>query len=182
MRIIGGSLRSRKFEAPPGISTRPTADRAKVALFNILGHRLAGARVLDGFAGSGALSFEALSRGAQSAVLFEADAKTAALIRWNAEALGVAGQADVRSMDFLAGAAMLAGREFDVVFLDPPYSAGLLERAIGVSEPALASGGIIAAEHGAEQEMPQTVGSLVKSDSRKYGAIAFSFYTRQANG
>ena len=179
MRIIAGKLRSRKFEAPPGDSTRPTGDRARGALFNIL-HRLTeNARVLDGFAGSGALSFEALSRGAAEAVMFELDRGTAQLLENNARSLGVLSQTEIRQVDFLAGAPALAGRIFDLVFLDPPYAAGLLTDAIEVSGGLLAPGGVIVAEHSSGDTLPDTLGSLVKTGTRTYGAAAFSFYKRQ---
>jgi 16S rRNA (guanine966-N2)-methyltransferase len=182
VRIIGGSLRSRKFEAPRGMATRPTADRAKVALFNILQGRLSGARVLDGFAGSGALSFESVSRGASMAVLFEADAHTAELIRGNAAALGIADHVDARHADFLKGASALSGQIFDIVFLDPPYASGLMGKALEAAEGLLAPGGVVVAEHSAAQDMPDIAGALARSDHRRYGAVAFSFYIRRADG
>lgn len=182
MRIIGGRLRSRKFEAPPGIATRPTADRAKVALFNILQGRLEGASVLDGFAGSGALSFEALSRGAASAVLYETDGAAVSLIRKNAAALGILERLDIRHIDFMGGVARITDLTFDVILLDPPYASGLLEKAVEASERVLASGGVIAAEHGVSTELPDAIGALTKTDVRRYGAVAFSFYQRQENG
>jgi 16S rRNA (guanine966-N2)-methyltransferase len=161
------------------MATRPTGDRAKVALFNMLHEKLAGARVLDGFAGSGALSFESLSRGAASAVLFEKDGQAAALLRRNAEKLGLAQLVDIRYADFMGAAAGLKEKLFDIVFLDPQYAAGLHCGAIKVSERLLAPGGIIAAEHGAADELPDSIGGLVKSDCRRYGAAAFTFYQRQ---
>ena len=179
MRIIAGKLRSRKFDAPLGNGTRPTADRAKVALFNILQGIVENARVLDAFAGSGALSFEALSRGAAEAVLFETDAAVCKLLMNNAKSLGLLSLADIRCGDFISGAAGITGRLFDVVFLDPPYGSELLLKAVELSGDLLAPGGVIVAEHGSDREMPAGIGSLVKTGSRIYGAIAFSFYKRQ---
>ena len=179
MRIIAGKLRSRKFEAPPGDSTRPTGDRARGALFNILHGLTENARVLDGFAGSGALSFEALSRGAAEAVLFETDRDAARLLQENAKSLGVLSQVDIRHMDFFSGAPVLSGRIFDLVFLDPPYASGLLVRAIDVAGGLLAPGGVVVAEHSAGERLPDAVGGLVKPGERTYGAAAFSFYKRR---
>ena len=177
MRIIGGKLRSRMFEAPVGLTARPTADRARVALFNILGSALDGARVLDGFAGSGALSFEAVSRGASMALLFETDEAVAAKLRENGARLGIEEYIDIRQADFLAEAPKLEGTyAFDVVFLDPPYASGLLERAMKTAERLIAPGGVIVAEHRAETEMPDELGALELIRTRRYGAAALSFY------
>jgi 16S rRNA (guanine966-N2)-methyltransferase len=180
LRIISGKLRARKFDAPAGFGTRPTSDRARVALFNILRDEVKGARVLDGFAGSGALSFEAVSRGAAAAVLFETDASAAGKLMENAAKLGIEGNVDIHQADFLAGAPVLAGRcAFEIVFLDPPYASGLLERALAVSESLLAPGGTIVAEHGASTEMPDEAGMLIKARRRRYGAAMFTFYKRR---
>lgn len=179
MRIIAGKLRSRKFEAPPGDSTRPTGDKARGALFNILHLLLENARVLDGFAGSGALAFEALSRGAAEAVLFETDSDAVRMLLENARSLGVLSQADIRHGDFLKGAAGLTGRIFDIVFLDPPYKAGLLVDAIAVSDGLLAPGGVVVAEHSSDDALPDEIGNLVRTGMRAYGAAAFSFYKRR---
>lgn len=181
MRIISGKLRGRQFDTPSGDTTRPTGDKVRGALFNILQSRLQGARVLDGFAGSGALSFEALSRGAASATLFETDAAAAALLRQNALKLGIAGQCDIRKQDFLVGAAALGNAAYDIVFLDPPYGAGLLEKVITFMDwqGLLAPGGIIVAEYSAANNMPADINGLAAYDSRIYGITALIFYRRQ---
>ena len=183
MRITGGSLRGRPVDAPEGNGTRPTGDRAKVALFNILYGRLAGADVLDGFAGSGALAFEALSRGATHATLVERDAKAAALIASNAKRLGVADRVTVITADLFSAEQRLAGRQFGIVFLDPPYAAGVLADAIALIDrlDLLLPGGIVVAEHGSETALPQEIGSLTATDSRRYGAESFTFYTKAGN-
>jgi 16S rRNA (guanine966-N2)-methyltransferase len=180
LRIIGGKLRSRKFDAPPGLTSRPTADRARVAIFNILGEAVDGARVLDGFAGSGALAFEAISRGAAMAVLFEADDAAAARLRENAARLGLEDYVEIRNTDFLAGAPKLAGTyAFDVIFLDPPYASNLMGQALEVSEKLLSPGGVVAAEHSAAEELPDACGALEKIRTRRYGAAAYTFYKRR---
>ena len=119
MRIVAGQFRGRRLYAPAGRSTRPTADRVREALFSILGP-LDGLRVLDLFAGSGALGIEALSRGAAEAVFVDSDPRAVAATRRNLEAVG-AGSA-VHKRDALAYLAGSAGAPFDLVFLDPPYS------------------------------------------------------------
>src|SRR5436190_7902127 len=122
MRIVAGTWRGRPLDAPIGSSTRPTADRVRETLFSMLASRLGSfedLRVADLFAGSGALGFEALSRGAGSVAFVESDSKAAAIIQRNAERLGAAAQV-------LAGSALSLPRSepFDLVFADPPYSAG----------------------------------------------------------
>ena len=122
MRIISGAWRGRTLEAPPGLTTRPTADRVREALFSMLASRLGSfedLRVADLFAGSGALGFEALSRGAAHATFVESGAAAAAVIRRNAAKLG----ADVK---ILGGSAMALPRSepFDLIFADPPYAPG----------------------------------------------------------
>jgi 16S rRNA (guanine966-N2)-methyltransferase len=148
MRIVGGKHRGRKIEAPPGLEVRPTSDRAREALFNILIHGhlsadgtspLAGARVLDAFAGSGALGLEALSRGAGHALFIDRDAKACAAIRANAKALG-----ETDNVTVIPGDATKPpprpGAPCSVVFLDPPYSRDLASPALA----ALAARGWIA--------------------------------------
>src|SRR5436305_1770382 len=124
MRIIAGKWRGRTIEAPPGQATRPTADRVRETLFSMLASRLGsfeGLRVADLFAGSGALGFEALSRGAASATFVESDAKAAAIIRRNADKLGAADRIQI-----LGGSALALPRSepFDLILADPPYAPG----------------------------------------------------------
>ncbi len=121
MRIIGGTARGRNLLAPEGMDTRPTSDRTREALFNILMQRVPGARVLDLFAGSGALSAEALSRGADGAVCVDIAPKACAVIVKNCDLKGVSGRAQVMQADWQSAIGKLSGR-FDIVFLDPPYA------------------------------------------------------------
>ena len=135
MRVVAGEFRGRRLQAPRGRSTRPTADRVREALFSMLGD-VSGARVLDLYAGSGALGIEALSRGAASAVFVERDAAAVAAIRRNLEAVG-AGAADVRRQDVLRFLAAATDR-FDLVFADPPYdSAPRLAGPLSAALPAV---------------------------------------------
>ena len=128
MRVVAGAYRGRRIEAPRGRATRPTSDRVREALFSILGG-IDGARVLDLFAGSGALGIEALSRGAAEAVFVDSDARAAAAVRRNLDALGIDARVHRRdAFSWLDGAR--AGEEaFDIVFADPPYSSA--SRAAG---------------------------------------------------
>jgi 16S rRNA (guanine966-N2)-methyltransferase len=120
MRIIAGEHRGRRIEAPPGRGTRPMLDRVREALFSTLGELVDGARVLDLFAGTGSLSLEALSRGAASARAIESDPRVLAVLRGNAEALGVGAALEVARGDAVDPASWGAGR-YQLVFLDPPY-------------------------------------------------------------
>ena len=148
MRIIAGAWRGRPIEAPPGEATRPTADRVRETLFSMLASRLGSfedLRVADLFAGSGALGFEALSRGAASAVFVEKDAAAVAAIRRNAEKLGASDRVRI-----LGGSALSlpAHDPFDLIFADPPYAAGSGTAAVTAVVAAgwLAHGGWISVE------------------------------------
>jgi len=145
MRIVAGRFKGASLEAPKGLSTRPTSDRVRQALFNVLEHGPArfefeGARVLDLFAGTGALALEALSRGARYAVFIEEDAAARAAIRRNVEALSLTGVTKIwrRDATRLGEAGTL--QPFELVFCDPPYGKGLGERALA----AAATGGWLA--------------------------------------
>jgi len=146
VRIIAGKWRGRTIEAPPGQTTRPTADRVRETLFSMLASRLISfeeLRVADLFAGSGALGFEALSRGAASATFVESDAKTATIIRRNAEKLGASAQI----LDSSA-LALPRSQPFDLIFADPPYAAGAGSAVVRAVEGAgwLAPGGWMSVE------------------------------------
>lgn len=149
LRVIGGRLRGRKwrFAEVPGL--RPTPDRVRETLFNWLQARIAGARCLDVFAGSGALGIEALSRGAAEAVFCEADARAAADLRATLARFGLEGQARVHAAAVPRALAGLTA-PFDVVFLDPPFAADLLEPTLA----ALAGHALLAREAFAYIEMP----------------------------
>lgn len=154
LRVIAGQAKGRRLKSVPGMETRPTADRVRQTLFDILGD-VAGERVLDLFAGTGALGIEALSRGATSATFVESDAVAAAVVRENLTACGFDDRAVVRRMDaeaFLARRAPASSR-FDLVFLDPPYERGLafVARLMGVlaARDRVARGGRVVVESAA---------------------------------
>ncbi len=135
MRIIGGELRGATIRTPKGRDTRPTTDRVREALFNVLMHAdfappLAGARVLDLFAGSGALGLEALSRGAAFALFVDTDAKARAAVRDNLVKLGLQGRAKIWRRDATKMGRCAPMPPFDLAFLDPPYGKGLAERVL----------------------------------------------------
>jgi 16S rRNA (guanine966-N2)-methyltransferase len=168
VRVVAGAYRGRRIAAPPGRATRPTSDRVREALFSILGDRVAGARVLDLFAGSGALGIEALSRGAAQATFVESSSAAIAVLRRNLDALGV--EAEVRRQDALAylRSASRDARLYDLVFLDPPYrhASALgpeLSTALG---PVLAPGARVVAE--SDRRAPLEL-DLTLLDERRYG-------------
>jgi 16S rRNA (guanine966-N2)-methyltransferase len=168
MRIVAGQFGGRRLVAPPGTATRPTSDRVREALFSVLGPAVREARVLDLFAGSGALGLEALSRGAASAVFVDRSAPAITAIRANLEALGV--EADVRRMEARTAlrTASSAGEAYDLIFLDPPYrQATGLGRELSEALPAvLAPGARVVSE--SDRRDPLEL-DLPLTDERRYG-------------
>ena len=154
VRIIAGEWRSRLIKFPPAAQLRPTPDRVRETLFNWLGQRLDGLACLDLFAGSGALGFEALSRGAQRVVMVERDRTVAAALRESARTLNATG-ADIHEADALPWLAR-SRETFDVVFLDPPFASDLAARALAALPPRLAPGARVYVESGkpVEQDGP----------------------------
>jgi 16S rRNA (guanine(966)-N(2))-methyltransferase RsmD len=175
MRIIAGRLRGRTLLAPPGHATRPTTDRVREALFNLLAARrsLEGARVLDLFAGTGALGLEALSRGAAAAVFVEAHAPTLRRARRNAEALGVAAACTFLRADAVAWLRRPAAVRFDLVFADPPYDLDALPALPDLARPHLSPGGLFALEHDARHDFASHPALVV---SRPYGRTVVSIF------
>ena len=168
MRVIAGDYRGRRLQAPAGAATRPTSDRVREALFSVLGDRVHGARVLDLFAGSGALGIEALSRGAAEATFVDDAPGAIRAVKANLDMLGAEGEvrrADVRR--FL-GSARAVARQYDLVFLDPPYRlAGRLGGELTAALPAvLAPGAVVVAE--SDRREPLELG-LPILDERRYG-------------
>jgi 16S rRNA (guanine966-N2)-methyltransferase len=169
LRIVAGAARGRPLAAPTGRDTRPTSDRAREGLFSTLSSLLDldGARVLDLYAGSGAVGLEALSRGAAGATLVEADVRAAAVIRRNAEAVGLPGARVVvdRVERFLAG----DRGTYDVVFLDPPYATAddVVARVLGAVAPRLA--GVVVVERSVRSPEPAWPEGVGRVRERRYG-------------
>jgi len=191
LRIIAGTARGARLAFPKGAEIRPTADRVREAIFNILADRVTDARVLDLFAGTGAFGIEALSRGARECVLVENNRACVAAIRENLEKTRFSGRATV----VVAGALSFPhddappGEAFDIIFLDPPYDlsrsgepgsriARLMER-LGTPQ-LLAPGGLVVFEHASGAKVPEAFGSLQRSDRRGYGSTVVSFYSATA--
>jgi 16S rRNA (guanine966-N2)-methyltransferase len=179
LRVIAGELRGRKLRAPEGGSTRPTSDRVREALFNLIGPVPEGGRVLDLYAGSGALGIEALSRGAGRAVFVETDPRARLVIQDNLRALGLEARGRVEGVD-AAGAAAFAGGPFDLVLADPPYGEADLGLLLARAARAMAAGGVLAVERaaagGGTPEPPET---LALWKDRRYGSTRLTLYVRQ---
>ena len=176
MRIIAGQFGGRVLYAPAGDHTRPTADRAREALFSILGARVQGARVLDIFAGSGAMALEALSRGAERAVMIDSDSGAVAAIRRNTQALGVSERVLLLGRDFHRALRDLTGQRFSLVFADPPYAkAEYYPQVMGLLEghALMEPGALLVAEH-AKSVSIEPLEAFEISDRRRYGDTAFT--------
>lgn len=180
MRIISGEARGRKLFAPAGEDTRPTADRIRESLFNIIGPRVFDAKVLDLFGGTGAMALEALSRGAGYAVIVDCAREAIQAIERNAQAVlkdDLDKRARIIRADYRSAIGSLGGMSFDLVFLDPPYR---MVEAYGdalkrlKAQGALAEGCIIIAERLREREIPLPEG-FESYDTRSYGATSVEF-------
>jgi 16S rRNA (guanine(966)-N(2))-methyltransferase RsmD len=190
MRVIAGTYRSRILKSLKGLALRPTSDRLRETLFNVLGPGIAGARFLDLFAGTGAIGIEALSRGASEVVFVENHAPAAALIRRNLESLGIRSDATVFAVEAVRGLEKLATKKkagaaaFHCVFLDPPYAAAedysRVLKFLGSSE-IVAFGGLVVAEHSRKFDLPEDFGSLLRFRVLRQGDAALSFYRRRGN-
>ena len=180
MRIVGGNLRGRVLRAPAGAATRPTSEKVREALFNILGS-VAGDHVLDLFAGSGALGLEALSRGAAHATFVDLARPALIAIRGNLRELGLADRATVVPGDAVASAARLPpAPPWRLVFVDPPYRSDLATRAVvALRDDQLAADAVVVIEHDRRNAPPDALGSLLRTDQRRYGDTLISFYRRR---
>jgi len=175
LTITGGTLRSRRVPTPPGRGTRPTPARVKEALFSILGPRVADARVLDLFAGSGALGFEALSRGAEHVTFVERHRPTAAALRAAAQQLGVEACVDVLNVPAERAARVVTGR-FDVVFADPPYAQPYPSGAFQAlrERHAIDERTTVVYEHSSRSAAPADA-AMRAERSERYGEVALAF-------
>jgi 16S rRNA (guanine966-N2)-methyltransferase len=175
MRIVGGTLGGRVLRAPHGAATRPTSEKVREALFQILGD-VEGVHVLDLFAGSGALGIEALSRGAAHATFVDSGKPALTAIRGNLAELGLADRATVAASDAVGFAKRAVG-PWQLVFVDPPYASDLATRAIlALPVATLAEHAVIVIEHDRRNAPGETLGGLRRTDHRRYGDTNISFY------
>lgn len=182
MRVITGTARGRRLKELQGMDTRPTTDKVKESMFSILQFDIEGRRVLDLFAGTGQLGIEALSRGAAEAVFVDKRADAVKLVRDNLELCGLLDRARVRSGDSLAY--LRSGEKFDLIFLDPPYAADLLDRALESisSIDILNEYGIIACESALERQLPDLAWPYEKGREYRYGKIKLTLFHRAGSG
>jgi 16S rRNA (guanine966-N2)-methyltransferase len=184
LRVISGSAKGRRLATLRTLALRPTPDRVRQALFDILGERIDGAAILDLFAGSGAIGLEALSRGARLAVLVEAHEPACRLIEKNLQRCGLSDQAVVWCNHVLQAlpALKMQGQAFDVIFLDPPYRTSLLEEALQqlADGRLLTADGQVIAEHFFKRVLPERYGRLRRVRVARFGDVALSFYRAAA--
>ncbi|MDR1834878.1 MAG: 16S rRNA (guanine(966)-N(2))-methyltransferase RsmD [Fusobacteriaceae bacterium] len=183
MRIIAGSEKNRTVKCKKGLETRPTLGILREALFSILNGAVAGSRFLDLFSGSGAIALEALSRGAERAVMIESDPEALAILIGNINALGYAERCRAYKNDVFRAVAILGrkGEQFDLIFMDPPYNQEVCGKVVeavdrnGIS----AAGGLVVCEHHKGEKLANKIGNFRKSDERIYRNKVFTFYRQE---
>ena len=179
MRVIAGTLKGRKLDAPDWEGLRPTSDKLRGTLFNILAPRLDGARVLDAYAGTGAVGIEALSRGAAHVTFIEQDRRAAALIAGNLEKCRIADGYAIIGSTVLQGVERLRGEPvFDVILLDPPYASDIQDVLQQLGE-IVKPDGVVVLEHARKSAPPVAPGRLTRVREVRSGDSALTFYSCQ---
>ena len=183
MRIIAGRSKGRILESIKGRNTRPTSDKVKEAIFNIIQIRIPNSLVLDLFAGTGNLGLEALSRGASKAIFIDRDINAVKTIRKNCYNLGYQDHVEIYRNDAARGLTELSKRDilFDIVFMDPPYAKGYEESLLQLIYEAniLHNDSIVIVEHDSKTILPDRIAELCRYDFRKYGGTGVSFYRKE---
>ncbi len=178
MRIIAGSAKGRRLQSPVGNDVRPTTDIVKEAVFSIVQFELEGCSFLDAFAGSGQMGLEALSRGAETVCFVDSSHRSMSVVRKNIELCSFDSYRVVTvvsdTVRFLSG----TKEQYDIVFLDPPYMTGLLQKALAASARVVKDGGIIVCEHPAEEQLPEITSGFSLEKNRRYGKIMISVYRK----
>lgn len=178
MRVITGSARGKRLKSLPGNDVRPTTEKVKEAIFSAIQFDIEGRRFLDLFAGSGQMGIEALSRGASGAVFVDAATDSIKVCTENVKSAGFENRARIVRSDafsYLAG----CGETFDIAFLDPPYKAGLLIKAVGEVARRMSDFGTIICEHPTELALPDTVEDFSVYRTYRYGKIQVSIYKKE---
>lgn len=179
MRIIAGDFKGRRLARPPASGLRPTSDKLRETLFNILASRVKGARVLDLFAGTGALGLEALSRGAAEAVFVERDPRAIAVMADNIARCGVEERARIVRAAVERAADRVPGN-FDLILADPPYDLADPGRLLGSFSARLVPGGLLVLEHARRRQVPDRLGDLVRTRSVVSGESALALFSHAA--
>jgi 16S rRNA (guanine966-N2)-methyltransferase len=181
IKIIAGSAKGHNIKTLKGTETRPTTNRVKESLFNILAPHIAESKVLDLFSGSGSLGIEALSRGAEHAVLVDNNRASMAIISENLQHTKLADKARVLNLDYIRALQLLKkeGAKFDIIFLDPPYNKNFIQNTLKnlIDNDIISKNGILVAEHNLKDILPEKEGKLkmIRSE-KKYGDTVLSFY------
>jgi 16S rRNA (guanine(966)-N(2))-methyltransferase RsmD len=178
MRIIAGTLKSRRLATPDFEGLRPTSDKLRETLFNVIAPRIQGARVLDGFAGTGALGIEALSRGAAHVTFLDDDRRAIALVGKNVRRCGVADRCVIIRGRLVEVSRRLQTVPFDLILLDPPYAETDLVAPVKAAAEVLAQDGLVALEHARRCEAPESAGTLARTRTLTFGDSALTFYER----
>lgn len=177
MRIVSGVFKGRVLKSFDGDKVRPTSDMARESLFNILRDRIAGAKFLDLFCGTGAMGIEAISRGADFVVFNDYSRDSVSLTKQNLEKLGIRDRVKVHTLDAMVLLDSI-GECFDIVFMDPPYKSDVGEKALNLVAKVLNEGGIVILEN--EDGFDGEILGLIKYDERKYGRARFTFFKKGA--
>ena len=178
MRVITGTAKGRRLVSPVGDDVRPTTDTVKESVFSMIQFSVDGCIFLDGFAGSGQMGIEAISRGAERAYFIDANRKSLKVVKDNIRLCGFEDQSAVIYADTISYLSSTEER-FDIVFLDPPYKTGLLQAALEKAPRVVKKGGMIICEHPKDEKMPDEVGDFVLRKSYKYGMIMISVYAHK---
>lgn len=185
LRVIGGTARGIRIKTPDTVKTRPTLDRVKESVFNILMPYISDTNVLDLFAGSGNLGIESLSRGAEKAVFVDESKMCREIISENLEKTRLNDKALVLTMDVFKALNLLRekGEKFDLVFMDPPYNLNFLVKTLKMLDnfDIIMNEGIVACEHHVDEDAPEAVGNLKKVRTKAYGDTVFAFYLNAAD-
>ena len=180
MRVVSGTCKGRPLKAVPGTSTRPTTDKVKEAIFNMIGPYFNGGLGLDLFGGSGGLGIEGLSRGLDKVIFVDKDAKAIQTIKSNVESCDFSSKIEIYRNDALRAIKALTKRDiqFDLIFLDPPYHKQQLKDLIEYIEEnrILTRTGFVVAEHATEVDLPQQINGLMRTKFEKYGISAVSIF------
>jgi 16S rRNA (guanine966-N2)-methyltransferase len=180
MRVVSGELKGRLLKAVPGTSTRPTTDKVKESLFNMIGPYFTGGIGLDLFAGSGGLGIEALSRGLEKVIFVDRESKAIQIVNENIKSCGLEGKAEVYRNDAARALKAIQKRKlsFDYIFLDPPYKMQQLVKLLEIidHEKLIHENGLVVCEHASDIQLPDNIGGLQQTRSEKYGIIGITLY------
>jgi 16S rRNA (guanine(966)-N(2))-methyltransferase RsmD len=176
MRIIAGTLKGRRLRPPDWEGLRPTSDKLRETLFNVLGPGIHGRRVLDGYAGTGAVGIEALSRGAAHVTFVESDRRATDLIAANLARCGVTDRYAIIPVEFARAKRRMEAARFDIIFLDPPYGEAELSKALSTVADLAAPDARVIIEHARRDKAPAQAGRLVQTRDLVAGDSALAFY------